>query len=236
MVVKDKKKVLAIAIMTISVLVSCFIMCMAVHKVNEIKYGTMKTVLYHDFDGKVIKKVKVRSGFAEPPSESPKVEKCIFMGWDADVLNITDDTEVYPIKEDISEECNVIYANAVYGSSENEVKVIYNIGGKVECSKMRLTIKYDPDVLQYISNTTTHNFIQVNHNADEALIELVMDSKKNIDSETQLLCLKFNPKTESYVYTTLNTTVEEFLKIDSGGERINTDCSFYDGKTSQMKS
>lgn len=230
MVVKDKKKILAISIMVISIVLSCFIIYMAVDKANEIRYGPMKTVLYHDFDGNVIKKVKVRSGFAEPPSETLEVKDCIFMGWDSDVINIVEDTNVYPIKEDISDVCNVVYANAVYGSSENELNVTYNIGGNVECSKMKLTIEYDPDVLQYVSNTTNHNFIQVKHNADEALIELVMDNKKNIASELQLLCLKFNPKAESYVYTTLNTTVEEILKIDSGGESVNTDCSFYDGK------
>lgn len=230
MVVKDKKRILAISIMAISIALSCFIIYMAVDKANEIRYGPMKTVLYHDFDGNVIKKVEVRSGFAEPPSETLDVKDCIFMGWDTDVINIVQDTNVYPIKEDISNECNVVYANAVYGSSANELIIAYNIGGNVECGKMKLTIEYDPNVLQYVSNTTNHNFIQVKHNADEAIIELVMDNKKNIASELQLLCLKFNPKTESYVYTTLNTTVEEIFKIDSGGESVNTDCSFYDGK------
>ena len=230
MVVKDKKKILATTILAISIVLSCFIIYMAVDKANEIRYGPMKTVLYHDFNGNVIKKLKVRSGFAEPPADEPNAENYIFMGWDADVINITDNTDVYPIKQDISKDCNVIYTNAVYGSSEDEMTVIYNIGGKVECSKMKLTIEYDPNVLEYISNTTNHKFIHVKHNADEALIELVMDNNENIASELQLLCLKFNPKAESYVYTTLNTTVEEIFKIDSGGESVNTDCSFYDGK------
>ena len=230
MVVKDKKKILAISIMVISFVLSCFIIYMAVDKANEIRYGPMKTVIYHDFNGNVIKKLKVRSGFAEPPSESLELKGCIFMGWDADVLNITDDTNVYPIKEDISAGHNVIYANAVYGSSEDEITVNYNIGGNVECSKMKLTIKYDPNVLQYVSNTTNHNFIQVKHNANEALIELVMNNNENSASDLQLICLKFNPKAESYVFTTLKTTVEEIFKIDSGGECVNTDCSFYDGK------
>lgn len=230
MVVKDKKKILAISIMAISIALSCFIIYMAVDKANEIRYGPMKTVLYHDFDGNIIKKVKVRSGFAEPPSETLDVKDCIFMGWDADVINIVEDTNVYPIKEDISNECNVVYANAVYSSSENEVAVTYNIGGKVDCSKMKLTIKYDSNVLEYVSNNANHKFIQVKHNADEALIELVMDNKKNIASDLQLLCLKFNPKAESYVYTTLKTTVEEIFKIGSGGECVKTNCSFYDGK------
>ena len=113
MVVKDKKKILAISIIAISIALSCFIIYMAVDKANEIRYGPTKTVLYHDFNGNVIKKVRVRSGFAEPPSEGPKAENYIFMGWDADVINITDNTDVYPIKEDISKDCNVIYTNAL---------------------------------------------------------------------------------------------------------------------------
>ena len=234
---------LALAIILIAVAISGGMLTYSIYKANSISNASSKinmpslydktkscNVLFYDEIGKKLKGETVKFGeFVKPPKKYIPPEGFVFLGWDKDILNITGNTEIHPVNKKIDETENAIYANALYVKSGNTFKLDLLLDGSVNASELVLTISYDSSMLQCKGKKSIDKDIVLESDSEAHLINITLNSEKNILKKTKLASLSFKAIGKQYSYTEVILKAKS-ISVNLQGEKKRTDCTVYNGK------
>lgn len=226
---KNKRFYISVGILLCAIIASALMIGFAVNKSNDIKYGEKVTAKFYDTEGNVIKKQKLRSGFAKPPGNFKPDDDTVFLRWGYDILNVTEDVDIYPETIDIRETENVLYINAVYVPKEKTFKTQLRLGGKLNCSKANFSITYDDKAIKLKKAIPEKDYISIDNDAENSRLNIGIDSDKNLKQGGILAEFEFMPNTDRIAYTELNMELEQ-IETYMGNELSGTNCSLYDGK------
>jgi hypothetical protein len=224
---KRKQSVLAVIILTAAVCISAGIILYAV---NFAYGGKIYSVKFYDLDNNVIKTERLKGGFVQPPDKAEVGGDDIFLRWDKDILNISDNTDIYPATRNISSGDNVFFINAVYVKSGNTLAAPLMSGGKVKFSSVKITMTYDPVMLEYVEEKTNERNAVIQHSAESSTVTVSLGAAQNITRGGMISELSFNAVGKQFSYTEIVLKVDGIKKIDENGVEAGGDCELYNGK------
>ena len=226
---KNKKIYISVAILLCAIIVSALMIGFAVNKASDIKYGEKVTAKFYDTDGNVIKKQKLRSGFAKPPDNFKPDDDMVFLRWGHDILNVNANVDIYPETIDIGETENVLYMNAVYVPKDKTFKTQLMLGGQINCSEANFSITYDGKVLELKNVSPQKECVSIENDTENSRLNIEIDSDNNLKQGGVLAEFEFMPNTDGIAYTELNMELEQ-IETYVGNGLSGTNCSLYDGK------
>jgi hypothetical protein len=186
-------------------------------------------VTYYGASGEILQTSDVEKGkYAIPPNMPDVGADTVFLGWDKNFPNVFDDLDIYPILKDVSDTKNVISISAHHIASGEQLRAQIKLGGWVECSYYELEILYDPSSLLYIGAEAELPSVSIT--ADIGLVKMILDAREDITEGAELVTLVFEAINEQFTYTELRLDPGLIQQYDSGGDRINTDSTLYNGK------
>lgn len=183
-------------------------------------------VSFYDLDRQLLAEYKAEAGKSVVP---PPFEKTgyMFKGWDKDMYAVTEDIEVYPVCEDISEAKNIVYADTVYADTEYVFSVKPKLSGTVDCSSFTIEMGYDDELLHFEGAGSVLDGLIVEEN--DGTVTMTWSDNASITKETDLAVLHFKCKKDGSYSTTLPFLTKEIVTLEQG-EKVYTDSTAYDGK------
>ncbi len=183
-------------------------------------------VTFYDATGKLWRTHEVHSGSHVIPVPFEQ-EGYMFKGWDKDLYTVTEDLEVYPVCEAISDAKNIVYVDTVYADTEYVLSVTPKLSGTVDCSGFTIEMGYDDELLHFEGAGPILDGLTV-ENAD-GVVTMTWSADAAIAEETDIAILYFKCKKDSSYSTTLPFLTKEIVTLQQG-EQIYTDSTAYDGK------
>ena len=170
------------------------------------------TVTFAYQDGTVIDTKTVEEGNGVYPP-IPKTDD-VFRGWSSAINDVRSDIEVHPLFYTITDDENLFYFNSLYVKEGEEFTIDITLSGKVKLSKAKLTISYDPEVMEYLSADAA-DFCEVNEGKEG---ELVLDliSKTPLKEKTMLSGITFKAKEKDVLSTQIDLSCKNAEVIEAG--------------------
>lgn len=183
---------------------------------EEKEQGEQYTVTFFDSDGTEISTKTVAKGKPARAPENPKTDlNSVFRDWDTELSEIYDSCEVHPLIEDLSEEENALYIESRYLDGGSDFWVDLNVCGKVNLTRAKFSIEYDPEIMSYLGcDEDSELFCPEPESASVLLFECRFD-----DAVTQprtLARLHFQLKDVSMIYTTLPIEIRNLETVQNG--------------------
>ena len=182
------------------------------------------TVTFAYQDGTVIEKKTVTKGKGVFPPV-PKSDD-VFRGWSGAFNSVQSDVEVHPIFYNITED-NLFYFNSVYVQEGKEFTLDVYVGGRVNVSSGKLTLSYDPEVLEYKCSDSNALSSVSETKAGELTIDFSSDT--NLDKKTMLSQITFFAK-EKDAYATQVELSAKAVKVLTGGQEMSADFATINNK------
>lgn len=187
--------------------------------------------VFYDYNGKKIKSDKVASGKdATPPSKNVLVDGLVFMGWDKDLCNITQNTMFYPKYEKISDKSNVISYSSIYCNAGERLTIDIQISGNVSYSCLELQITFDDSVLAFDEITYADGDGISHYDESSKTVYFVMASGTNINASVDLISLAFTAKTSSETNDLIQIEVTDIAAFNSDNKLQSAAASIVNGK------
>lgn len=227
---KKKHIFFIILILFLTVALSAGMLIYACNKAGIIQLFGAYTVKYHSTSGSTIKTCRVNEGFAKPPKKIHIPQNTVFLRWDKDILNISDNTDIYPATRDIKNEANVIYMNAKYVESGKEFQTDLLLGGAVDFSDLTFVIQYDKKCLQYTGEKDLNKHISIKNDTDNAILSVKITANENIKEGGVLAKLGFKAVGRKFNYTELKLKIDSIEKNLNNNGKVGTECTMYNGK------
>lgn len=182
------------------------------------------TVTFAYQNGTVIEKKTVTKGKGVFPP-MPKGDD-VFRGWSGAFNSVQSDVEVHPIFHSITED-NLFYFNSVYVQEGEEFTLDVYVGGRVNVSSGKLTLNYDPEVLEY-KHSDDNGISSVSETkAGELVINFSSDT--NFDEKTMLSQITFFAKEKDAYATQVDLSAKD-VKVLSGGQEMSADFATINNK------
>ena len=182
------------------------------------------TVTFAYLDGTVIETKEVAHGKGTFPPELSN--KGVFRGWSAGFNIVENDIEVHPIYYTIKEN-NLFYFDSVYIQEGKEFSLDVCVGGHVSVSSGELTLRYDPNVLDFLGSDDV-KFCTVTESTMGELV-ICLEGKTAIKTQTLLSQLRFLAK-EKDAYSTEITLKASNVKVIADGQEMPADCATINNK------
>lgn len=205
------------------VLIGCLLSLLILLRPWEIVHHQVE---FYSCDGTLLQTQQVEDGrSAQPPL--PVHEGHIFKHWDKDLFSVTEDLQVYPVCEKIPEQKNVVYADVVYGKTEDICSVTPRLSGLVDCSGFTIEMGYDDALLHFEGAESVLDGLTVEHR--DGVVTMTWSSDVAIAEETDLAVLYFKCTKEGSYSTTFPLLTKKIVTLAQDGE-VYTDSTAYDGK------
>ena len=177
------------------------------------------SVVFYDYDGTtVLKNEEVLSGrSATPPAASTK-EDAIFLGWNGNYANVSQNETLRAV---YSDEKNVIMVESGSGSIGSTVTVLVSIDGKVKTCGFDINILYDSN-LELVSYDDDMDLdIVVNTDAFENGMKLNFSSASDKTKQRDIIELTFQIKNTTKTLLPISISVNSIKEI-SGNNPADT--------------
>lgn len=189
------------------------------------------TVTFLNDDKSIFKQVAVVSGEGPTSPGIPSMlEGYVFGGWDADLSSVTKDMVVLPLREEITDERNVISISNGYGVTGDIVTLPLSLCGKVDICCFELKITYDKSILQFVEFFNEDAGIAANCDAENGVIYLNYISTNNTTGQVDLCDVSFKLIGNSTKQVPLNIMVELAVRINDSDDYENVECDVRNGK------
>lgn len=177
--------------------------------------------------GKLITRESVESGApAPPPALFAPPASSVFIGWDGDITDITENTKLSALYRDISGLMNVFVLDTVYSGEREGIQVYLTLCGDVDLCLTDLCISFDPAVIRIDELIFTDPAVMAHVNNDAGRVKISLLSMKNITGAVDCLQLTVSFVLSGASSCELSLTVEEAARFGAGGEiegvRTNT--------------
>ena len=160
-------------------------------------------VKFYDDNDFLIAEYKVRNGKSVFFDKSlPTLENRVFKGWDKNLSVINEDTEVYPIYQNIPQDPNVFYIDTYYINGGDDVWIDLKIGGIIDVTTAKIGLAYDSDVLTFIEGDSSEYLFSPIEIKDEYLVFHFDFTNKNIQNGS-IIRLHFECKDVEFLTTDL---------------------------------
>lgn len=147
------------------------------------------------------------------PPTPPKRIGYVFVGWNGDYTNITQNTDIVANYTDISKIANAISADTVYISGDSKFEVLVAIYGNVSFCGLDMDITYDINLLDYIDSTNVDDCVIFN-NEVPGIIHMNYVSTNNTTGEVDFMTLRFKSKTSAKNETDLQINIHSMYSIE----------------------
>ena len=186
---------------------------------------------FYDYNNNKIKSEKIASGSdATPPNKNVLVDGFVFMGWDKELRNITQDTSFYPQYEKISDKDNAVFYSSQYCRVGDKFTVDIQINGKVLYSCLELQIKFDDSVLAFDEIQYADEDGICHYDENDKTVYFVMARGENINASVDLLSLTFTAKEISEKTDLIQVAVQDIAAYDSKNELQSTTAATVNSK------
>lgn len=186
-----------------------------------------RQVSFYNIDGTVLNETSVTYGTAVMAPSLPKSNlNYVFHGWDKTLGGITEDIQIYPVIEDLSEYANALYIDSYYVQNNSEFWVDIILAGNVSISQLDIGIDYDSSVLKYVA--CDDNYLSAEED-EEGFVIIRLDEEENITESRILARLCFRSHGPDFTYTELlikNGTPKHFVN----GNIAAYDCAAVNGR------
>lgn len=217
-----KKNILIIIILAFLVMVSIIIF-RGLDEEKPVGNDETYVVQFYDHNDNVIKKEEVKKGNnAISPTYKYESKSKVFVGWDKSFNDITEDLDIKPVFEDISNEKNVIYSSYACSNGDSYIQVSFQITGDVNFCCLELEIEFDDKYLEFVEATEVDGDGLVN--SYDGKIYFVFACAENINGSVDLMTLEFKVlKSNTKDNNLVNINVTDIASFDSTNQFLDED-------------
>lgn len=184
------------------------------------------TVRFCDEEGNTLKTESVKDGGSVLPPPYSNDGK-ILKRWDHTLFSVLSDETVCPITEDIGDNTNVFYADAVYVCSGENANVKVMLDGKVDCCDFVLMVRYDNTLLRTKECRTFLEALHVADEPDSGVMTLTYDGS-SLSEKTEIANICFEETADGMYASKLIFATKEIHKRNAYGETEYTDSVAYE--------
>lgn len=184
------------------------------------------TVRFCDEEGNTLETQSVKEGESVfPPSYSSDGK--VLKRWDHALFSVLSDETVCPVTEDIGDNANVFYADAVYVRSGENVNVKVMLDGKVDCCDFVLTVRYDNTLLRTKECRTFSEALSVADEPELGVLTLTYDGS-SLNEKTEIANICFEETADGMYASKLVFAAKEIHKRNADGVTEYTDSVAYE--------
>lgn len=184
------------------------------------------TVRFYGMEGEVLTQCTVAQGYSpEPPAY--EAEGMRFRGWDKEIFFARSDLDLYPRFAALSEDKNIVYANAVYAGWDETICVTPRIAGTVDCCSFSIELSYDNLLLDYTGCGALLPGVTVTDDAEAGVLTLSWEDDTALTEACPLVQLYFSCTGEQCYTTTMNLVTRQIQTLKEGNE-VYTESMAYD--------
>lgn len=184
------------------------------------------TVRFCDEEGNTLETKSVKEGESVLPPDYSSDGK-VLKRWDHALFSVLSDETVCPVTEDISDNANVFYADAVYVRSGENVDVKVMLDGKVDCCDFVLTVRYDNTLLRTKECRTFSEALSVADEPESGVLTLTYDGS-SLNEKNEIANICFEETADGMYASKLIFATKEIHKRNADGVTEYTDSVAYE--------
>lgn len=184
------------------------------------------TVRFCDEEGDTLETQSVKEGESVLPPDYSNDGK-VLKRWDHALFSIISDETVCPVTEDIGDNANVFYADAVYVRDGENVNVKVMLDGKVDCCDFVLTVQYDNTLLRTKECRTFSEALSVADEPESGVLTFTYDGS-SLNEKTEIANICFEETTDGMYASKLIFATKEIHKRNADGVTEYTDSVAYE--------
>jgi len=154
----------------------------------------------------------------------------VFVGWDKDLTNVTENIQTKEMYLDVSKDENVVALPTNYGTNGEIINEPLKILGKVNLCAIDVILTYDTDKLEFIKGDNIDKDVVVKNDKKPGLIYVRFVSGSNVTGAIDLSELKFKVKSQDKGVTDIKVLVKEIVKLDKDNKTILAQYNVLDAK------
>lgn len=184
------------------------------------------TVRFCDEEGDTLETQSVKEGESVLPPDYSNDGK-VLKRWDHALFSIISDETVCPVTEDIGDNANVFYADAVYVRDGENVNVKVMLDGKVDCCDFVLTVRYDNTLLRTKECRTFSEALSVADEPESGVLTFTYDGS-SLNEKTEIANICFEKTADGMYASKLVFAAKEIHKRNADGVTEYTDSVAYE--------
>ena len=156
------------------------------------------------------------------PPTPPRQINNVFVGWDGDYSNITQNVDIIATYVDVSQTTNAISADTTYVATDSEFNVVVGIYGSVSFCGLDMDVSYDSDLLELIEIADVDDCIILN-DSTKGIIHMNYVTTSNTTGEVAFMTLSFKLKEDNKVETGLHMQVNSIYVLGDDDSLIHAE-------------
>ena len=202
---------------------------------GERKTDEKHVVTFLTSDGQILEDKTAEHGeIISPPQNPPVPPGEIFTGWDTDIDKITDDVIIKEETINVTEMENALAISGGYCKKGKTVTVPLQLCGKVCLSGLDLSIRFDPEELQFKEFSYEDDAVICNYDNKTGEIKLNFLSFRNVQGDVELCDMVFKAVGNAEE-SPLSITVKTIIAFDDNDDLYEPKYRIIDGTVRIIK-